>query len=150
MKVHDQPWGFIVWCLYCSVNSIDRECMLLDGDRISTPENLLNFTTLDCPLRLSISTFRGNLVLVEGDYINKTENIIVYNKIKYQLNFLEGFGNIRNDHLGNECLFNLINIDQINHLLCWVAPRTLYVSMNRTEVYPSWFFSFSFHLCISI
>ncbi|BAT84885.1 hypothetical protein VIGAN_04235500 [Vigna angularis var. angularis] len=68
MKVHDQLWGFIVSCLCCSVNSIDRECMLLDGARISTPENLLNFTTLDCQLLQCSSTVRGKLVLVVGHF----------------------------------------------------------------------------------
>jgi len=68
MKVHDQRWGFIVWCLCCSVNSIDRGCMLLDGDRISTPENLLNFTILVCQLLQCSSTVRGKLVLVVGHF----------------------------------------------------------------------------------
>lgn len=47
-----------------------------DGARISTLENLLNSTTLDCQLLLSISTFRGNLALVEEGYtIEGSRNI---------------------------------------------------------------------------
>ncbi|KAG4380309.1 hypothetical protein GLYMA_16G150700v4 [Glycine max] len=57
--------------------SFGRPCMHQDGARISTLKNLLNFTTLDCQLLLSISTFRGNLVLVEGGYTKKKYFILL-------------------------------------------------------------------------
>ena len=40
-----------------------------DGARISTPENLLNFTILGCQSLLSILIFRGRVAPVAEGYI---------------------------------------------------------------------------------
>ncbi len=52
-------------CLYYCVNSVDKESMLLDGDKISIQENSLNFTILDRQLLLSSSIVKGKLALGE-------------------------------------------------------------------------------------
>lgn len=120
MKARDPRWGFIVSCLCYSANSLDRGCMLLDGDRISILENLLNFTTLDCQLLLSISTFRGNLALVEEGYT------------------IEGSRNISPTLFSSKwVLFNLIlnwAYSEINCLLDQlVATSPLHIHINEIE-----------------
>ena len=68
MKAHNQRWEFIGLSLSCSVNWEEILYLLLNGVRISTPENLLKTIILVYQPLLFILTAKGNVVAAEGGW----------------------------------------------------------------------------------